>query len=105
MRHLDKRHPIPQRRESDAHPIGGLGVLDLRLYSGDIVRLWTIPVSVSLAVNRRWLVRQEALAAVGRDCAPGRGGWQTGALQVTQQFGLLVLEFAFGYDAIVQQLL
>ena len=31
-----------------AGPVFGLGVLDARLHGGDIVRLWTIPVSVSL---------------------------------------------------------
>ena len=36
-----------QRPEGDAHAVLGLGVLDARLHGGDIVRLWTIPVSVS----------------------------------------------------------
>ena len=44
----------------DAHPVLGLGVLDARLHGGDIVRLWNIPVSVSLAAGRRWL--QQAVA-------------------------------------------
>ena len=42
------RYSLPERPEGDAHAVLGLGVLDARLHGGDIVRLWTIPVSVSL---------------------------------------------------------
>ena len=55
-----------------AGPVFGLGVLDARLHGGDIVRLWTIPVSVSLAISRRWLVREDG-AGCGR--AIMRLGW------------------------------
>ncbi len=49
VRHHDKGSALAHRPEGDAHPVLGLRVLDARLHSGDIVRLWTIPVSVSLA--------------------------------------------------------
>ncbi len=49
------RRPLTDRVVGDAHPVLGLGVLDARLHSGDIVRLWTIPVSVSRGISRRWL--------------------------------------------------
>ena len=51
---------LPVGGERDVHPVLGLGVLDARLHGGDIVRLWTIPVSVSLDGSHHQL----ALAAV-----------------------------------------
>ena len=47
-----------------AGPVFGLGVLDARLHGGDIVRLWTIPVSVSLPSAGAGCGRGAAWAAI-----------------------------------------
>ena len=48
-----------------------LRVLDARLHSGDIVRLWTIPVSVSLDGSGH----QQAMAALAARRLCAEAGW------------------------------
>ncbi len=71
---MDQWRTLTQRPVGDAHPVLGLGVLDALLHGGDIVRLWSHPVSVSpdgSGHQQGWLVRQEALAAVAAIVRPG----------------------------------
>ena len=65
-----QRLALPQRPVGDAHPLRCLGVLDARLHGGDIVRLWTIPVSVSLDGSGH----QQAVAAVAAIVRLGGAG-------------------------------